>query len=258
MALSGRYPRRRIAEGPHDVSPSSPDAERFVREAVIGDGWLHPDASNYTFVVELRLDDRAGYGVYKPRAGEAPLRDFPHGTLHLRECAAYELSRALGWNLTPPTVLRDGEAGEGSLQLFVAHDADSNFFTLRDGREDEALRVAVFDVIANNADRKGGHCFVGSDGCVWAVDNGLTFNADDKLRTVIWDFAGRPVPDRLLGDIRRVAQGLDADGSGIDGTLGGLLAPSEVAVLRERIRLLLERPVLPHPRSRRDLPWPWI
>ena len=202
MPLFARYPREQIESGRHDVLPSAPDAEQFVREAAIGDGWLHPDASNYTFVVELELDGRQAHGVYKPRSGEAPLWDFPIGTLHHRECAAYELGKALGWGLIPPTVEREGEAGEGSLQLFVSHGPDSNFFTFRDGREEECLRLAVFDLIANNADRKGGHCFIGPDDRVWAVDNGLTFNAAHKLRTVIWDFAGSPVPDPPAGGRR--------------------------------------------------------
>ena len=132
MPLYSHYPHAEIAAGRHDVPPSAPDAERFVREADIGDGWLHPYASNYTFVVRLSLDEQEGCGVYKPQTGERPLWDFPTGTLAHRECATYELARALGWGLVPPTVLREGEADEGSLQLFVPHDPDSNFFTLRD------------------------------------------------------------------------------------------------------------------------------
>ena len=257
MALIGHYPDKEIAEGRHDVSPSSPDAERFLYEARIGDGWLHPVASNYTFVVHLALDEREGYGVYKPQLGEIPLWDFPPGTLHRRECAAYQLSKALGWNLIPPTVRREGEAGEGSLQLFVPHDPDDDFFTLRDTHEDEALRLAVFDMIANNADRKGGHCFIGPDRRVWAVDNGLTFNVEHKLRTVIWDFAGRRIPQPLLDDLTRIAVELDAADAGVTIALSENLDASELDVLRARVRRVLDEPVLPHPRTRRDLPWPW-
>ncbi len=257
MPLYSHYPHTEIAAGRHDVPPSSPEAERFVREAEIGDGWLHPYASNYTFVVRLALREQEGYGVYKPQAGERPLWDFPTGTLGRRECAAYEFANALGWESIPPTVLREGEAGEGSLQLFVPHDPDSNFFTLRDEHPEEALRLAVFDALANNADRKGGHCFVGPDGGVWAVDNGLTFHEEPKLRTVIWDYSGEPIPPALLADIERVADDLDSDGP-CTRVLAALLDGPEVEALRHRIRRLLTEPVLPSPRTRRDLPWPWL
>ena len=257
MPLYSHYPHAEIAAGRHDVPPSAPDAERFVREADIGDGWLHPYASNYTFVVRLSLDEQEGCGVYKPQTGERPLWDFPTGTLAHRECATYELARALGWGLVPPTVLREGEADEGSLQLFVPHDPDSNFFTLRDEHPEEAFRLAVLDLLANNADRKGGHCFVGPDGRVWAVDNGLTFHEEWKLRTVIWDYSGEPVPDALVADIARVAADLDSGGACTE-TLAALLDEAEVAALRERMRRVLAEPVMPSPRYRRDLPWPWL
>ena len=258
MPLFARYPREQIESGRHDVLPSAPDAEQFVREAAIGDGWLHPDASNYTFVVELELDGRRAHGVYKPRSGEAPLWDFPIGTLHHRECAAYELGKTLGWGLIPPTVEREGEAGEGSLQLFVPHGPDSNFFTFRDGREEECLRLAVFDLIANNADRKGGHCFIGPDDRVWAVDNGLTFNVAHKLRTVIWDFAGSPVPDPLLADAARAADDLASGDGPLAQALAGKLNEQEASALLARLRRLLDDPMLPTPSTRRDLPYPWL
>ena len=257
MPLYADYPHAEIAAGRHDVPPSSPDAERFVCEAEIGDGWLHPYASNYTFVVRLSCGNEEGHGVYKPQAGERPLWDFPTGTLGRRECAAYEFAKALGWGSIPPTVLREGEAGEGSLQLFVPHDPDSNFFTLRDEHPDEALRLAVFDLLANNADRKGGHCFLGPDGCLWAVDNGLTFHEDHKLRTVIWDYSGEPIPPALLADVERVADDLDADGACAQ-ALAALLDGAEIQMLRERMRRVLAEPVMPSPRTRRDLPWPWL
>ena len=257
MPLYADYPHAEIAAGRHDVPPSSPDAERFVCEAEIGDGWLHPYASNYTFVVRLSRGDQEGHGVYKPHAGERPLWDFPTGTLGRRECAAYEFAKALGWGLIPPTVLREGEAGEGSLQLFVPHDADSNFFTLRDDHAEEAFRLAVFDTLANNADRKGGHCFTGPDRRVWAVDNGLTFHEERKLRTVIWDYSGEAVPSALLADIARVADDLHSGGA-CARALAALLDVAEAQALRERMRRLLAEPSLPSPRTRRDLPWPWL
>jgi hypothetical protein len=255
MALHAEFPVARIADGPHHIAPHDAEAAAFVRTATLGDGWLHPEGSNYTFVVELECDGRSGYGVYKPQRGEAPLWDFPSGTLYRRECAAWELSMLLGWGLVPPTLEREGEAGVGSLQLFVPAEDESNYFTLRGAHPERALALAVFDVLANNADRKGGHVFVGRAGGVWAIDNGLCFNTEHKLRTVVWDFAGEPVPEALLGDVERVLAGLDGEAGA---PLRVLLSPDEVAALGERMARLLASPVLPSPQTRRDLPWPWL
>ncbi|MEK9660024.1 MAG: SCO1664 family protein [Chloroflexota bacterium] len=255
MALHGEYPAARIADGPHQITPDTPDAAAFLRSARMADGWLHPEGSNYTFVVELECDGRSGFGVYKPQRGEAPLWDFSAGTLYRRECAAWELSNLLGWGLVPPTLEREGEAGVGSLQLFVPAQDDSNYFTLREAHPERALALAVFDVLANNADRKGGHVFVGRAGGVWAIDNGLTFNTEPKLRTVVWDFAGQQVPAALLQDVERALAGLDGEAGG---PLRALLSPDELAALGERMVRLLAAPVLPSPQSRRDLPWPWL
>jgi uncharacterized repeat protein (TIGR03843 family) len=258
MTLHNAYARQRITHGRNDVDPGDPRAVEFVQEAEIGDGWLHPHSSNYTFVVELALGDKAGFGVYKPASGETPLWDFPVGTLHARECAAFEMSRLLAWPIVPPTVVREGEAGSGSLQLYVPSPPDSNFFTLRGDHRNEFLRMAVFDVIANNADRKGGHCFTGPNGDVWAVDHGLAFHVEHKLRTVIWDYAGERIPEDLLEDIRCLVEQLTDDSSDASVTLGGLLDAREVAALSARMCWLLEGPILPSIHSRRDLPWPWL
>ena len=257
MPLQRVYSKQRIDAGPHETAPADEGAERFVREAEMGDGWLHPRSSNYTFVVELSLDGKRGFGVYKPGAGEAPLWDFPDGTLYRRECATYELSRLIGWPIVPPTVVREGDAGEGSLQLYVPSQADSNFFSMRESHRDELFRMAVFDFIVNNADRKGGHCLADADGRLWGVDHGLTFHVEHKLRTVIWDFAGQQVPDDLLHDVRCLLEMLCGDAEAPD-VLSDLLSEREVDALRERVRSLLDRPEMPHPYSRRDLPWPWL
>lgn len=242
--------------GPSDVAPADEHAVDFVRRAEMGDGWLHPAASNYTFVVELALGDLHGYGVYKPEHGEAPLWDFPRG-LYKRECAAYELSRLLGWQMVPPTVVRDdGEMGIGSLQLFVPPQADSHYFELRETHRNEARRMALFDWVANNADRKGGHCFVAESGGVWAIDNGLTFHEEHKLRTVIWDFAGEKVPAGLLRDVEVLSTSLRETDSAAAKTLAGLLTPAEMEALERRTCAVLEAPVFPGPYSRRDVPWP--
>ena len=258
MPLHRSFAQQRIDQGPHDVAPADADALDFVREAIMGDGWLHPQSSNYTFMVELALDGRRGFGVYKPGAGEAPLWDFPNGSLYRRECAAFELSSLLGWYFVPPTVVREGEAGIGSLQLYVPPEEGTNFFTLRESHRDDLLRMAVFDLVANNADRKGGHCFIACDGTLWGVDHGLTFHADNKLRTVIWDFAGDDVPANLLSDLRCGLEMLTEEGSDATARLAGLLDANELVVLQQRIQELLTEPVMPRPYSRRDLPWPWL
>ena len=244
--------------GPSEVAPTDPSAEDFVRDAEIGQGWLHPEASNYTFVVELTLGGRKGFGVYKPQSGEAPLWDFPTGSLYRRECATYELSRLFRWPLVPPTLVREGELGVGSLQLYTPQVPDSNYFTLRETHRDEALRMAVFDLVANNADRKGGHCFVAECGGVWGVDHGLTFHTQPKLRTVIWDFAGEPVPEPLLEDLRRVSGALGSAAPGEAKALASFITAEELEVTCRRIAALLEHPAMPEPYSRRDVPWSWL
>jgi hypothetical protein len=258
MALHQAYPAEQIAEGRHDVGPADVDAEEFVREAAVGDGWLHPRSSNYTFVVELTCDGRNGYGVYKPERGESPLRDFPSGTLYRRECAMYELARILDWGLVPPTVPREGEVGIGSLQLFVPSADGVNFFTMRDLHRKEMFRMAVLDVIANNADRKGGHCLEDKEGHLWGVDHGLTFHTKSKLRTVIWDFAGLPIPDNLMADVSKVWNLMCSHDLIEASRLGEFLSEHEMGALRVRLQGLVESPSMPEPHSQRDVPWPWI
>ena len=256
--LHSTYDQARIQQGPHDVRPDEDFAVAFLRQAEMGEGWLHPDSSNYTFVVQLALDGQCGFGVYKPRSGEAPLWDFPSGTLYKRECAAFELARLLRWPVVPPTVVREGEVGVGSLQLYVPPAPDSNYFTLRETHREDAVRMAVFDIVANNADRKGGHFFAGSDGGVWGIDHGLTFNVAHKLRTVIWDFSGEHVPQPLLAELCCLLEALERDGRAALGALNDLLAPEELTALGSRLGGLIADPVLPSPYSRRDLPWPWL
>ncbi|MGH9165767.1 MAG: SCO1664 family protein, partial [Acidimicrobiales bacterium] len=169
-----------------------------------------PWSSNATFLVTVEHDDgRTMQAVYKPERGEQPLWDFP-GRLAAREVAAYRLSAALGWDVVPETIMRaEGPFGPGSLQRFVPSDFEQHYFTILDDQaHHEALRaIAVFDLLANNADRKGGHCLLGDDGHIWAIDNGLCFHTMPRLRTVIWDFAGDPIPEPLLADVARIAAG---------------------------------------------------
>jgi len=190
--------------------------------------------------------------VYKPHRGEQSLWDFPDG-LYRREVAAHRLSEALGWDVVPPTVVReDAPFGPGSLQLFIESDYEQHYFTLLEegGREDELQIFCAFDVVANNADRKSGHVLCGSDGRLWGIDHGLCFHAHHKLRTVIWDFAGEEVPDHVVVDLERfVAAGLPAD-------LEELLSGAEAEAVLERAAYLAETGVFPEPVGDRP-PYPW-
>jgi hypothetical protein len=215
---------------------------------------LMPDASNSTFLAEVRDSDRRALIVYKPRAGEMPLWDFPDGTLFLREVAAYEVARALGWPGVPPTIVREGPHGRGAVQRYVEADRTQHFFTLRDTRLDEFHAVAAFDALVNNADRKGGHCLVDPNGDIWVVDHGVCFSAEPKLRTVIWDFAGMPIEPGLLRDIEGVATAIRSGPLGR--TLRKLLSATEVAALVRRADALAGRGRFPSPGRGRPYPWP--
>jgi uncharacterized repeat protein (TIGR03843 family) len=226
---------------------------------------LMPYGSNYTFLVRLADDEAAGsdegdgaFAVYKPRRGEAPLWDFPNGTLCLREYAAWLVSEALGWRVVPPTVLREGEHGFGSVQLYIDHDDEQHFFTFREDEaaHDQLRRICVFDLITNNADRKSGHCLRDGDGRVWAIDHGICFAAEHKLRTVIWDFAMQRIPDDILGAVQSLRNRLDSD-DWIVRTLRQLLDEDEIQALMRRMDGVLKLKTFPSPgRSARSIPWP--
>jgi hypothetical protein len=218
---------------------------------------LLPRSSNYTFLVKVAGEGGEGLAVYKPRAGETPLWDFPEGTLGLREVAAYEDARELGWPRVPTTLYRDGPEGPGSVQAFVEFDPAQHSFTLLPGREAEFRRIALFDAVVNNADRKAGHCLLASDGGVFVVDHGVCFHASPKLRTVLWDFAGQRIGDELLRDVARLDRAL-ADGGELSAALTPLLQPREVAAMRRRIAALMRSRTFPPPRGERPYPWPAI
>ena len=197
--------------------------------------------------------------MYKPRRGERPLWDFPDGTLSRREVAACILSDGLGWDVVPVTVHRDdGPLGEGALQRFVEHNPEEHYFTLLDGNEDRFREFAVFDILANNTDRKGGHCLHDVlNHEIVGIDHGLTFHPMWKLRTVIWDFADEPVPDALLDDVRRVVTWLD-DGP-FGEALAALLSPPELAALAMRADDLLRDGHFPAPEpGYHSVPWPLV
>jgi uncharacterized repeat protein (TIGR03843 family) len=245
-------------------------------------------ASNATFLCEAHLGELQAHCVYKPIAGEAPLWDFPDGTLAGRELSAYLVSDALGWNIVPYTIIRDGPAGRGMLQLWVdqpgdevgdelqtgpdlvdllpaghippgflpvlqAYDYAGDEVTLVHADDIRLRRMAVFDVLINNADRKGGHILSGVDGHVYGVDHGVCLHVEDKLRTVLWGWAGKPVDDETLETVRRLRDQLR-------GPLGERLCEHitrrEVTALHARTVGLLDNPVMPTPDRRRPIPWP--
>lgn len=213
-----------------------------------------PWSSNATLLVECVLDEFTVRAVYKPHAGERPLWDFPDG-LWRREIAAYELSVALGWDLVPMTIAReDAPHGIGSLQLLIEADYDQHYFTLlEDERHHRQFRrMAAFDFVANNTDRKSGHCLVDADGHVWGIDNGLSFHADFKLRTVIWDFADEPIDDDDLTDLARLAD------EPLPAALADLLGPFERDAVVARARALVRNGALPADPSGRRWPWPLV
>lgn len=273
-------------------SPSpNPDPDPDVGE-VLADGELTVigrirSASNATFLCEANLGARQVHCVYKPIRGEAPLWDFPDGTLAGRELAAYLVSAALGWDVVPHTIIRDGPAGPGMLQLWVdqpgdqvgdepdsgpdlvdllpaghlppgflpilqAYDYAGDEVTLVHADDPRLFRMAVFDVLINNADRKGGHILAGLDGAVYGVDHGVSLHVEDKLRTVLWGWAGKPVDDETLADIAALRDGF----GGVAEQLCAHITDAEIAALRSRIVGLLNNPVMPTPDRHRPIPWP--
>ncbi len=244
----------RVFEYSATVAPGDAGMATLLREGGIEVLGRMPWSSNGTYLVEVRVGDDHAPGIYKPLAGERPLWDFPDG-LWRREVAASVLSDALGWGLVPPTVARsDGPLGEGSLQAFVPARYEEHFFTIRDDPDhgDVLRRLCAFDLVANSADRKGGHCLLDGEGRVWGIDNGLTFHEEFKVRTVIWDYAGEAVPDRLREDLDRfVGRALPED-------LVTLLSRPEREALVTRAGALLAGGRFPHDPSGRRYPWPLV
>ena len=240
--------------------PDRPGILDVLNEAEVEEQALLAAGSNYVFLLRMRHPDAGeGYAVYKPQRGEAPLSDFPDGTLYGREHAAYLVSEALGWHLVPPTIVRaDGlEHGVGMLQVFVVHDPSQHYFTLKDGREDQMQRIALFDWLTNNADRKGGHCLLDREGRMWCIDQGLTFHSEEKLRTVIWDYQGQPVPAGLVDEVLDFGARLQSDAD-LRSQLLKLVTERELSKLEERIALIDRLRVYPSPPPWRPYPWPMI
>jgi uncharacterized repeat protein (TIGR03843 family) len=241
-------------------------------------------ASNATFFGTATLDGQSLQCVYKPVSGERPLWDFPDGTLAGREVAAYVVSEALGWDVVPPTVLRgDAPAGVGMVQawrepdpgqdpvdlvpqgqlpagylhVLDAFDGFDRPISLVHENSDALRRMAVFDVLVNNADRKGGHVLAMTDGHRFGVDHGVAFNVDDKLRTVLWGWAHEPLDEEDAEGVRGLAEQLRSPSSELHSTLCLLLQPEEVRATLRRCELLLRRDLMPTPSGRRpSIPWP--
>jgi uncharacterized repeat protein (TIGR03843 family) len=213
--------------------------------------------SNYTFLVEIRHAETTLKGVYKPTRGERPLWDFPAATLARREVAAYVVSEATGWRLVPPTVYRrQGPIGPGSLQLFIEHDAEYHYFNFSEEDRQRLRIVAIFDSLVNNADRKGSHILIDAEKHLWLIDHGICFHSEDKLRTVIWDFAGERIPENFCKDLQAFRRRLD-DSSELAVELKRYLNSDEIQALRERADRLITTSHFPNPNpNRRFQPWP--
>ncbi len=227
--------------------------QRLLVEGDIEVEMRMPYSSNATFLVKVSKAGQSHRAIYKPQKGERPLWDFAPG-LHRREVAAYRLAVAMGFDFVPITVLRDGPLGEGSLQLLVDADFEQHYFTLFESRpelHDQLRRLAAFDIVANNTDRKSGHVLIDANGRVWGIDHGLCFAADFKLRTVIWEFGGEEIPESILDDISRLTDEVPED-------LAELLEIEEVDAMRDRAAWLLEHRRFPVDESGRRYPWPLV
>lgn len=214
------------------------------------------EASNATLYCTIRADGAEAHCVYKPVAGERPLWDFPDGTLAGREVAAYAVSKAAGWNIVPPTVMRDGPFGPGMCQLWVDLDPAVDLVALSRRGDHAGLRdMAVFDAVINNADRKIGHLLPVADGHLYGCDHGVTFSLDYKLRTVLWQWRGKALPARSVAALSRLAD--DLAGGWLAGELARYLTRAEVEATRVRVATLLKHRVHPYPpEDWPAVPWP--
>jgi uncharacterized repeat protein (TIGR03843 family) len=239
-----------------DLRPPADDAESLL---LLGEGVIDLegrmlDASNVTLVGTIRRGEVVGECVYKPVAGERPLWDFPDGTLAGREISAFLVSEATGWRVVPPTVLREGPFGPGMVQLWIDGDQDVDL-TAFVRRDDPALRrMAVFDAVVNNADRKGGHIIPMPDGHVYGVDHGICFSVDPKLRTLLWRWAGKRLPEDAVAMLERLAEELRGD---LGAQLDEHLTRREVRCTQQRVAELLRTGRHPEPSGEWPaLPWP--
>lgn len=215
--------------------------------------------SNYSFLVSLCHNGNQLKAIYKPRKGEMPLRDFPPESLADREVAAYIVSEALCWNLVPPTVIRrKADFGKGSLQVFIEHNPEENYFSFEEKLHKRLQPTALFDMVVNNADRKGSHILLDESGELRLIDHGLCFHTDPKLRTVVWDFSGQAIPGELLEDLKAFNRGL-GESQPVFNNLKKHLKESEIRAISRRVDSILSTPVFPEPDlKRRPYPWPLV
>jgi len=235
--------------------PGSPEERELVEGGDIELLGRMPWSSNATFLVKLDHGGLESLAIYKPRKGERPLWDFPRGTLCAREVAAHVVSEALGWGIVPLTILRDGPAGIGMVQRFVEHDPEEHFFTLRERFGAVFRRFALFDFVINNADRKSGHCLRDGSDHIWGIDHGVSFHCAIKLRTVIWDYEGEPIPTADLDALARLGDRLGLE---LGRELTMLLSVPERQAVEARLEWLLTERVFPHPVTEYPYPWPMV
>ncbi len=237
-----------------DSQLTESEIEQLLKHGEIKGGALAPWGSNYTYFVQVSLGSLKHRAVYKPRVGEAPLIDFPDGTLYLREYASYITSRWLGWNLIPQTVIRTGPKGIGTLQIYVEPETEPHIYSLQAEDIPQLQRLVLFDIIVNNADRKPAHVFRGKNHNVWAIDHGLTFHPRPKLRTVIWEFCGEPIPEDILIELESKV----SDKSKVEELnkqLRELLTPLEIEAFWHRVESILKSRTYPILDPRRNIPY---
>ncbi|TQJ47929.1 SCO1664 family protein [Streptomyces sp. SLBN-115] len=267
---------------PGGVTTTDPAAAELLARGELTVRGRIRDASNAALYCTVAHEGREAACVYKPVAGERPLWDFPDGNLAQREVAAYEVSEATGWGLVPPTVLREGPYGEGMCQLWIETAPEADLLALVDAQEpepgwraigfaevgegrtallvhadDERLRrLAVLDAVINNADRKGGHLLPTADGRLYGIDHGVTFNAENKLRTLLWGWAGEPLTGEAV-DVLKGLRGALEPGGRLAVILAALITPAEVDATRARADALLEAGKHPEPSGDWPaIPWP--
>ncbi len=240
------------------------DILQLLQNGIIELEGLLPWSSNYTFLIHVCGEGEEVTAVYKPRRGERPLWDFPQGTLCQREYAAFLVSEALDWHLVPPTVIREGPHGPGSIQLFIEHDPEQHYFTFEDSSifQIQLQRMVLFDALINNADRKSGHVLLqegeepDQPNKLWGIDHGICFHTEEKLRTVIWEFANKPIPVDLFSDLQKFQKRLHIPADPIFKQLQEQLDTSEIKALRRRADRLTRRGSFPKPGPGRHYPWP--
>ena len=263
MARLSRQDLRIVLPVPEDAEPVTLDEETarpLLESGEVTGGHRMPWGSNYTFLVWID----AGPGkylraIYKPRDGERPLWDFPIGTLYKREYASFLLSRLLGWPNIPLTLVRDGPYGVGMFQYFVDCDPEDTYFEMVKEKpaHRELCKIMVFDLVTNNADRKGGHCIRSADDRIWSIDHGLTFHTSFKLRTVMMEFWGSRIPDDLVDDLSELHRKLEGE-SQDTACLMEHLRGTEIKALKKRIRFLLKDRVVPRLDPTYNIPWPFV